>query len=254
MVVVAGLGVWSVRRDPATVADQRDIVVAVDDLQRVAGVLYAAAGGDGRAVVLGGLNILPGCSITAVRPGVTANRDVTVYVRPGEARAVLEDIAVGLPGEFRAGVIDLKAGTRLSLHADAGNFVGIDSEAEATATVLTVRVSTGCRPRDEDWPDRADPAAGAAPGVLSTVVGALGGPAPQPIVQAVACPDGGSAGTYTALGVATPADLGERMRAVSAGGQLLRQDASAWAYRTGDVSVVVVPDEKHLRISVSTAC
>ena len=251
IVVVAGLGFWSVRRDPATVPDQRDIVVAVGDLQRAVGVLFAAAGGESRAVVLGGLEVARDCQITPVRRGLTAHREVTVYVRPGEARAALEAVAAGLPKDYRAAVSQGRF--RLTLHADAGNFVGIDTDATAEDQVLVVEVSTGCRPPGSTEPDEADPAAGAPPAVLATVLAKLGG-AGSPGVEAAACPEGGVAATWTVPGVAAPADLAGRMRQLSAGGSAVRGDESAWAYRVGDESVVVVPDNKQLLISVSNGC
>jgi hypothetical protein len=258
IVVVAGLGAWSVRHDPATVPDQRDIVAAVGDLQRAVGVVFAAADGESRAAVLGALEIAPDCRVTPVRRGMAADRDITVYVRAGEARAALDAIAAGLPPGYRAEMAEGRAGTRLSLHADAGNFVGVDSDAVAADKTLTVRVSTGCRPRGSTEPDRADPAAGVAPDVLDRVLAALGAPrAPGATraVQAVACPEGGGvAATYQVEGVAAPADLAERIRSVSAGGSPVRGDESAWVYRTGGDSVVVIPDEKRLTVSVSTAC
>ncbi len=253
IVVVAGLGAWSVRRDRATVAEQRDIRVAVGDLQRTTGILFAAASGNGRVAVLGSLQLVDGCRITPVRSGTVAGRDVTLYVQDGDARGALEAIAAGLPGGYGAHVIDGRGGTRLGLHADAGNFIGIDGTAEATARVLTLRVSSGCRPSAATV-DRADPAAGAPPAVLGTVVDRLGPSGGAPGVQAVACPDGGVAATYTVDGVAMPPDLDSRLRTISAGSQIVRDDTSAWAYRTGNDSVVVVPAGKLLRVSVSTTC
>jgi hypothetical protein len=255
IVVVAGLGWWSVRRDRATVPDQRDIAVAVDDLRRATGALFAAAGGDERAAVLGPLELVRDCRITPVRRGMIANRDVTVHVHAGEALAALDAIAAGLPADYRAYVAERRGGTRLAFYADAGNFVGIDSDAESTARVVTLRVTTGCRPRGDAEPDRADPVAGAAPRVLDTVVAGLGGAASAPTsVQAVACPDGGVAATYSVDGMAAPADLAARMRVVSAGASVVRDDAAAWAYRAGDDAVVVVPDGQRLRVSVSAGC
>ncbi|GIE97917.1 hypothetical protein Ari01nite_53820 [Paractinoplanes rishiriensis] len=255
VVVVSGLGAWSVRRDAATVPEQRDIVTAVGDLQRTVGVLFAAADGDGRAVVLGGLDMVPDCRVTPVRRGMIASREVTVYVAEGEARTAFDAIAAGLPSDYRAEVSELRGGTRLSLFADAGNFVAIDGDAEAGAGALTVRVTTGCRPRGGTEPDRADPVPGGAPVALSALVNALGGTPSEPsMVTAVNCPEGGVAATYAVDEVAAPAGFEGRMREASAGGTLLRADESVWAYRLDGDSVVVVPDEKNVRISVSSGC
>jgi hypothetical protein len=235
------------------VPEQRDIRVGVADLQRTSGVLFAAALGDGRVAVLGGLDLEQRCRITPVRSGTLAGRDVTLYVRDGDARNVLDAVAAGLPSGYGAHVVDARGGTRLGLHADAGNFIGIDGTAEATAKVVTLRVSTGCRP-DNGSVDRADPAAGPVPAALANVLDGLGASTGARSVQAVACPDGGVAATYIVDGVAMPDDLNGRLRQISAGAQLVRDDASAWAYRTGNESVAVVPDEQKLRVSVSVGC
>jgi hypothetical protein len=197
------------------------------------------------------LKMVRGCRITPVRRGVTARRDVTVYVRRGEAARALDAIAAGLPASYRAHVSERRAG--LALHADAGDFVGIDSDAVADDGVLVVEVSTGCRPPGRAEPDEADPAAGGVPAVLGTVLAELGGSG-APAVQAAACPDGGVAATYTVGGVPAPADLPGRMRELGAGGSPVRGDESAWAYRSGAHSVVVVPDGKEMQVSVSNGC
>jgi hypothetical protein len=253
IVVLAGVAVWSVRHSPATVPEQRDIAEAVPELQRAAGVLFAAADGDGRAVVLGDLELIGDCRITPVRHGFLAARDLTVYVREGEAQATLDRIADALPAGYRAGVVVGRGGTRLALHADAGNFIGIDTSALATAKALTLRLTSGCRPGPESAADRSDPAAAAAPAELGTVLTGLGGSG-KPAVRAVACPDGGVAAGYTVGGIATPGDFEQRMRTLSAGAAVVRSDAAVWAYRKGSESVVVVPDDKQLKVSVSTGC
>jgi hypothetical protein len=254
ILALAGLAVRSVGSDPATVPEQRDIGQAVPELQRAAGVVFAAAGGPGRAVELGELAFSRDCRVTPVRDGLIAVRDVTVYVRAGEARAALEAIAAGLPRTYQADVAAGRAGTRLSLHADAGNFIGIDSEADAAAQAVTVRLSTGCRPIGSGEPDRADPSAGPAPAALAAVLTALGASpeTPGPAARAVGCPAGGVAATYVVDGIAAPADLAGRLRQLDAG--VVRADPQVRAFRTGDDSVVVVPDGPRLRVSVSTAC
>jgi hypothetical protein len=251
--VLAGVAVWSVKHSPATVPEQRDIAQAVPELQRAAGVLFAAADGDGRAVVLGNLELIGGCRITPVRHGFVAARDLTVYVREGEAETALDGIADALPAGYGAGVAVSRGGTRLGLHADAGNFIGIDTAADATTKVLTLRLTSGCRPGPASAADRSDPAAPAAPAELARVVTGLNGTG-TPVTRALVCPDGGVAADYTVTGIATPADFEQRMKLLSAGATMVRSDAAAWAYRKGSGSVVVVPDDKQLRVTVSTGC
>src|SRR5690349_9000350 len=127
IVVLAVVATWSVWHSPATVPEQRDIADAVPELQRAAGVVYAAAGRDKRVVLLGELELIGDCRITPVRHGYVAARDLTVYVRQGEAEAALAGIADALPESYQAGVAVTRGGTRVGLHADAGNFIGIDS-------------------------------------------------------------------------------------------------------------------------------
>jgi hypothetical protein len=128
ILVVAGLGVWSVRNDPPTVPEQRDIAQALPVLDRATGALFAAAtAGTDRAVVLGELRIARDCTITPVRQGAEATRDVTVHVAADRALTVLEEIAAALPGDYRAEAGDSSGGRRVGLHADAGGFVGIDA-------------------------------------------------------------------------------------------------------------------------------
>ncbi|GIF24190.1 hypothetical protein BJ973_007670 [Actinoplanes tereljensis] len=249
-VVLGGLSVWSVRHEKASVPEQRDIADAVPELQQAAGVLFAAADADGRALVLGGLELIGDCRITPVRSGVVAARDLTVYVRDGEARTALDAIANGLPPGYLAEVAANKGGTRLGFHADAGNFIGIDGNAEATAKVLTLRLSSGCRPDSDQIPGETDPGAGAPPAAFDAVLAALGGGRATPEVQAVNRPDAGVAASWS-VELDEPADLAQRLRLVSAGATLLRSDASAWAYRTDNTSVVVVPDGKQVRVTVT---
>jgi hypothetical protein len=230
------------------VPEQRDIAQAVPELEKAAGAVFAAADGPGRAVVLGDLVIAEGCRITAVRDGAVAIRDITVHVRKGEARDALESIASGLPGAYEADVVAGRAGTRFSLHADAGNFIGIDADSDTAAEAVRVRVSSGCRPLAAEEVAPADPSAGPAPGALTSVLTLLGAPGDDAVVSAVACPAGGVAGTYTVEGVAAPADVAERLTGD------MRDGPEVWAFRTGNDSVVVTRDGARLQISASTSC
>ena len=205
--MVTGLAVWSAGHDPATVPEQRDIAQVVPEMQRAVGVVFAAAGGPGRAVVLGELKLTPGCRITPVRAGVTASQDVTVYVRAGQTRADLEAIAAALPTSYRTQVADGRAGTRLELRADAGDFIGIDSDAAAAAPAFIVQVSSGCRAPvagpDAGLSPGADggSAGGVSPAVLADVLAALGAP-----VSAVRP---GASGSATGSGTASSEPGGE---------------------------------------------
>jgi hypothetical protein len=290
IVILVGLAVWSVRHDPPTVPEQRDIQQALPELQRAVGVVFAAASGPGRAAVLGDLQAAQDCRITPVRAGILAVRDVTVHVRAGEARAAVDAIAAALPKNYRATVSAGRGGTRFALHADAGEFIGIDASSDAGAQVLTLRASTDCRPLGSGPLDRSDPAAGPPPAVLDATLRALGAPgvagrAGSPaggslsggpsvpavsgapagaagqggtgegvVVRAVACPGGGTAASYLVQGVAAPADLGRSLRSVVSGASVIRADPAVWAYRTGNDSVVIEVDARRLSVTASTSC
>ena len=64
IVAVAVLGWWSVRNDPPTVPEQRDIADALPVLERATGAMFAAATADDRAVVLGELRVSRDCTVT----------------------------------------------------------------------------------------------------------------------------------------------------------------------------------------------
>ncbi|MGK5679488.1 hypothetical protein [Actinoplanes sp. URMC 104] len=250
IVVVAALAVWSVGHERPTVPEQRDIGLAVADLQRATGAVFAAASGDGRTVALEELQWERDCKLTPVRSGLGAARSVVVYVPVGEATAAVESIAAALPAGYRADAGTSHGGTQVSLHADAGNFVGVDLSEDATTQELTFRVSTGCRPRAGDGtPDVRDPPVPAAPRLLADVVRAVGGNAEPARTWAVTCPDG-------TVGVSYAVDLrpGERklreaVRAV-AGRSKLVPISDGWTWRAGDDAVTVLPG----RVTVSRGC
>ncbi|WP_255657753.1 hypothetical protein [Actinoplanes sp. L3-i22] len=265
IVVLALLSWWSIRNDPATVPEQRDVRQAMPALRTAAGVLLDAAtragvpsrneGADGVpadglpwAVRLGAIRTAS-CPLTPVREGVDVSRDVFLYVPQGLARAALGRVAGILPESYRAGVVAARVGTTLSLFADAGDFIAIDADAKADDQVLTLSASTGCRPGPADL--GSDPAAGPAPATLTGTVRALGGPAGAAVsAQVVACAAGGSAATWEATAGAS----GDGPRGVPAGVTPVWAGAGGWAYRIGSESFVVADSGENLQVSVTTAC
>ncbi|MEU4687219.1 hypothetical protein [Actinoplanes sp. NPDC023714] len=249
--VLAGVSFWSVRDDPPTVPEQRDIADAVTELRRATGALAAAATDDRWALRLGELRI-EDCSVTPVRPGSVASRELAVYVPEGDARIALDDIAAGLPAGYAASVTAVRGGTRLSLYADAGSFIAIDAEALSVDQILRVRVESGCRPRAGTI-GAADPAAGPAPALLAETLAALGAdPAVTPQARSVACPEGGTATTHLADAGAGDAEDGPR--GVPPGTTPVWSGAAGWAYRSGPDSVVVTTDGGRMQASVTTGC
>jgi len=255
IVAVAALGWWSVRTDPPTVPEQRDIADALPVLERATGALFAAATADDRAVVLGDLRVSRNCTVTPVRGGVEASRDITVYVQADQALKALEEIAARLPADFRAEAGASSGGRRVGLYADAGGFVAIDAAADSTTQVLQLRVSTGCRPSADDADlDSKLPSATQLPDSLRRALAALGSDDYVATVQEVACPDGGAGRTYTVDGVPAPRNLGRSLEPVIEDATVVRAEPAGWAYRTGTDSVVIVKDADSLRVSVTTAC
>jgi hypothetical protein len=255
-VVLVGAVFWSVRNDPPTVPEQRDVGQAVAVLQVAAGAVVAAAQDERWALSLGELQV-EGCAITPVWDGQEASREVTVYVPEGDARAALDAVADRLPADYRAGVVAARGGTRLTFFADVGEQVGVEAEAHSDDQVLRLRVFTGCRPAVDDL-DRSDPAAGDAPAVLDTVVAEItvsgaGGPsAGEAVARAVACSGGGTASTFVRdAGPATP-ESGPR--GVPEGTVPVWAEEGGWAYRIGSESVVVTADRDRFRVSLTTAC
>ena len=254
IVVLAGLVWWSVRNDPPTVPEQRTIADALPVLERATGALMAAATGDDRAVELGDLRVSRDCSVTPVRRGIEAARTVTVYVPADRALPVLKEIAAALPAHFRAEAGASSGGRRVGLHADAGGFVAIDAGADAGTQVFQLVARTGCRPLDGGADvSPADPPAPSTPPSLRTALAALGG-AGQARLREVACPDGGTARTYTVDGVRAPRDLGRSLQPAVEGATVVRAEPAGWAYLAGTDSVVVVKDGDALRVSSTTAC
>jgi hypothetical protein len=253
VVIIAVLGWWSVRHDPPTVPEQRSIAEALPVLQRATGALMAAAPGDDRAVVLGALRARRDCRVTPVRDGIEAVREVTLYVAADRALPVLEEIAAGLPGDFRAEAGDSSGGRRVGLHADAGGFVAIDAGEDAGTQVVRIEVSTGCRPLAGRVDLGPDDRPATAPPALARALAAVGGSGPAR-VREVACPDGGIARTYTVDGVTVPRDLGRSLQPVVAGQTVLRAEPAGWAYLAGSESLVVERVADALRLSATTPC
>ncbi len=264
--VLVGAVVWSVRRDPPTVPEQRDIGVAVRVLERAAGLLVAAADGPAQTLEIGALELDRECGLTPVRDGIGATQTILVRVRDGEALAVLESVAARLPGDYDAAVRGNEAGTRFTLRADAGEFVGVDATVREDDTAVALRISTDCRPLADGMDADDLDAEGIGAGVLHTVVdvpdafqqaiAALGGGREEQDLVRVACPagNGTAAWTFGATGLRAPADLGQALRGPASGATVVRAGAREWAYRSNEVSVVVTEDGGVATVRATTGC
>ncbi|BFU42071.1 hypothetical protein KRMM14A1004_03080 [Krasilnikovia sp. MM14-A1004] len=255
-VLLAGLVFWSVRHDPPTVPEQRDIAAALPFLDEATGAVMAAADADGRAVVLHPTEFSRDCRITPVRPGVEAIREVTLRVRAGGAGPALDAVAQALPAGYHARVRRSPSGTRLELYADAGGFVAIDARTPADATVVTLQVSTGCRPPAAGVNTTpTSPAASTVPTVYRAALRALGAAgAVAGTVTEVVCPSGGTARTVTSVAVPVPRDLGRALQALTAGAGVVQAEPRAWAWRIGGFSVVATVTDDKVQVSVTIGC
>ena len=256
--VLTGLAVWSVRNDPPTVPEQRDIADALPVLQEATGFMLAAADAGDRAVTLGELRFDRDCALTPVREGVEASREVTVRVLAGQVPEALKEIASALPAAYAATARHNAAGTRYGLRADAGAFVAVETTADSDARSFTLRASTGCRPLADgvDFSPTPEPVApGEFPAALTAAVRALKGVPAGATGTEVACPGGGrTARTVTTAELATPGDLGQALLGVVAGAVVVQADPHTRAYRTGDTSVVVLDSAGTGRVSATTGC
>ncbi|WP_089297696.1 hypothetical protein [Actinoplanes regularis] len=250
VLVLALVSWWSIRNDPATVPEQQGLDRAMPALRKATGTLLAAAQ-SGPWVVRLGAPRADKCALTPVRDGVNAGRDVFLYVPGDRAREALDQVAAALPSGYRASVVPTRSGTRLSLFADAGDFIAIEAEAGRADQVLTLSLDTGCRPGGPASGAGADPAAGAAPVTLAETVVALGGRAGAEVsAWAVACPAGGTAATFQAVA----GESGSGPRGLPGGTTPVWSGAGGWAYRKGSESVVVDDSGDRSRVSVTTAC
>jgi hypothetical protein len=256
--VLAGVALWSVRHDPPTVPEQRDIAQALPVLEQAAGAVLIAADSPERVVEVGALRMSRDCAVTPVRQGVEASRDIVVHVRADQASAALEAIAGLLPRGYQAEVTRIQDRPQYVLRADAGQFVAVRAVADADATVLTVRLTTGCRPPAPSAAASASAegsAAPSAPGALAAALRALGAqPGTAVTNQVLGCAGGGAAITYVAGGLTAPADLGRAVQPLLDGATVVQADPHQWAYRVGAVSMVVAEADGHVRIAATTPC
>ncbi|MFC3380725.1 hypothetical protein [Couchioplanes azureus] len=251
---LTGAALWSVRHDPPTVAEQRDIAGALPALRQASGAVVAAADGPDRAVEIGPLRFDAECALTPVRSGVEARQEITVRVRSDQAPGALESIARALPEEYAPALRHLDDNSRHVLRADAGDFVAVDATAASDAPVFSLWISTGCRPAASgvDLAPAPRPAT-TTPPAFAAATKAVGATGPVTAVE-VACPNGKTAGTVTATGPALPGDLGRALRDVVGGGLVVQAEPHGWAYRAGDVSVFVTAADGATRVSATSGC
>jgi hypothetical protein len=256
-VVVAVIAVWSVRNDPPSVADQRSIKQALPYLENATRAMLTAADMAGQVVVLGDLTFTDDCRITPVRPGVSASRTVVVHIRADQAPASIAAIAAALPADFKAEARQTLQGARQDLYADAGGYVAIEATTHADDTVFSLRATTGCRPKSAGVDlSPADGPATSPPAAFGKALRLLGAPSDGggPVERSVPCAGGTLARTVLSGEVPEPGDFGAALEAAEPAAAIVQADPHDWAYRDGDVSVVVSGSGGLVRVTATTGC
>lgn len=250
--LLAALAYLSVRHGEPTVREQRSIGEASSVVARAVGHLIAAAGGDVVTDVAGD-TLDEGCRITPIRSGGTLTNEITFYTAEAGGPALLDRIAASLPRSYDAQVRHSPDGGSHSLRGDAGEFVSVRGRVGAPG-VVTLTVSTGCRPVDvaiadllpgrpiNEEPQRVLTALDASGIELGRTVGA-------------ACPAGGGTVTAHATGqVGTPTPFADGLRSITAGATVVLDTPQRYVYRTPDRGVVVQRGDDQVRVSVTIPC
>lgn len=246
----------SFRTDEPTVREQRGMAEAVPLVSQVVGELVAA-GGDETVAQLTPGSYQTGCRITPIRSGATLKRGVIFRAPEADAPALLDQIADRLPPAYLAGTRHSEGGTVHALRADAGEFVGITGGVTGPG-VITLTVTTGCRPVDIDYDPTArvvyQLAVDEGPGRLLRGLGVTEpGPAER---ESAPCPGGGWVHTVRAAGPGTLdtalADALARWRPV--GAIVVTDTPDRYAYRSGSTGVEVRTQDGEIRATVTTGC
>ncbi|WP_407566915.1 hypothetical protein [Polymorphospora sp. A560] len=255
-VVLLVLAYVSTRTDEPTVREQRGMAEAGPLADRVIGELVAAGGTDVVAQ-LTPIRYRTGCRITPIRSGATLERGVAFRTTEADAPALLDRIADRLPPTWRAGTRHSEGGTVHSLRADAGDFVGVRGGVTSPG-VITLTVSTGCRPTSDDYDPTVRLAIGlpvdTEPGRMLAAIGvtAAGGGGRE----SATCPGGGQVHTAWATGTGTPTGpLGDALAEVRPADAVVVTDApDGYAYRAGDTGVEVRVVDGEVRATVTIGC
>ncbi|MGC5019878.1 hypothetical protein [Micromonospora sp. DT47] len=239
---------WSVRHDPPTVREQRSLSAADPVVDRAVGRLVVAIGAG--AWALTGATVERGCRVTPMADGAALTRGVEVFVPDGGERALLERVAGGLPGSWRAGVRPGADGPRL--RADAGEFVAVEGRVVGGGRVR-LTADTGCRPVDTELATLLPGAGGETALAVDEASRALGRPlagVAEPL--SAACPGGGRARTAAATAGSAPMSLAA-LKSLAAGAAVVDLP-EVYAYRRGPVVVVADATGEQVRLTASTGC
>jgi hypothetical protein len=260
--VVAGLTGWGVllgvagyvsaRADAPTIREQTSVADARPSVDRAVATLVAAGVAADAVVSVSPFTRLGTCRISAARDGERWEQAVSLFTRSGQESALLDRIAAGLPGDWRARI--RPRGELRTLRADAGNFVAL-SGGSATSGEVRITAATGCRaPADGA---AGGPLTGEPPAVerapLEAVLGALKLTGARWSTYRISCPGGGELRVVTATAEPdAPPLLPSALGGI--GPDPVLAEPARYAYRTGDVSVLVRVNEEGVTISGTTPC
>jgi hypothetical protein len=229
-------GYLSARNDPPTVREQRSIAQAAPVVDRAAGELVAAAGPDA-VLEVSDRRLTSGCRLTAARPGATLERSVSIRTAAADGPAMVDRLAGRLPAGHQARA--RHSGAIHQLRADAGEFVGISGGVTAPG-VVTLTVSSGCRPPSPGFAVRVEPPSGRpVDQVPVRILAGLGASAVKPLAgTSVPCPGGGISETARATGRAA---AGTDKR-------------DAYGYRDAGTAVIVRREGTTITVAATTLC
>ncbi|MGI5213140.1 hypothetical protein [Plantactinospora sp. CA-290183] len=243
----------SVHRDEPTVREQRSVGQATPVVERAVGDLVVAAGPE-VVVELAEPRRRTGCRLTPLREGATLEAGVTLRAPAADADAALDRIADRLPPHYHAGVGREPDGAARSLWADAGEFVLVEGEVSEPGLV-TLTVSTGCRPTSDGSDGPAVPPLPPADPDPARVLTALGATDVAPAgPTAAACPGQGRVWTVRATGRGVPAAPPGTLLPAPAGTVVVADTPELYAYRAGPLSVVVEALDGRIRAATTTGC
>ena len=250
--LVIGGGWYALHGEPS-VREQTSIGNARPVVDRAIVDVVAAAGG-GPVVAVSGFDRVKSCKITPVRSGAEFRRVVDLYTSPGSESAILHMIASGLPARYHA---HAGSSARLTLDADAGDYVAVDGTVPAPG-LIRIEADTGCRQDSGATVGEPSPAAGSpSAAALAPVLGALGRPAVSyATVADLACPSGGSLRSVQAAlpPGSAPASLATTLRTLAA--TPAAASRTTYAFRSGAVDVVTVanPTSHAVTVTATTRC
>jgi len=246
-------GGWYALHGAPSVREQTTIGNARPVVDRAIVDVVAAAGG-GPVVAVSGFDRVKSCKITPVRSGAEFRRVVDLYTSPGSESAILHMIASGLPARYHA---QAGSSARLTLDADAGDYVALDGTVPAPG-LIRIEADTGCR-QDGGAADTgavvgepSPPAESPSAAALAPVLGALGRPAVSyATVADLACPSGGSLRSVAATlpPGSAPASLATTLRTLAAAPAAASR--TTYAFRSGAVDVVTVANPKSHAVIVT---